>query len=351
MILISLFGLIACQDDQIDIHEENTYSLLQADAWTDDNQRSINPDNYYRGRSAYTLTDGNQPLSEITPHKYHKDNSLSFDLSDVDLSTYRTLVVTAKGDGLMKVIFSTDLVISNQGHMLSYPLTMIEDTFEFNLDFEGYDVFRKAITKVTIIFGADVNEDDDDLRMTPPVHRFVSVINVTTFEFSDKAPNIARTFNPKGIVYDPDGDDDLPDVANILMPFAQNDTGSYIVTESDDGEVITTTTEKAPWSFVFITLEGNYKAYQEIRIEVKGTAGAQFKMKLEGATISPYETGTTADGNMADPLLNGDWQTFIWPVPEEHLTFGEPIMFMIFFEPGVQGTGVQMTIRSLVLRK
>jgi hypothetical protein len=352
VVLILSLVFSACTDTPDETPDQaNTLSLLQAGAWTDDTARSTNPDNYYRGRSSYSLSEGDNPFSTIRPHKYHKDNSLSFDLSAEDLSSYRKLVITAKGDGLMKVIFTTDLIVSNQGHMLSYPLSILEDTFEFNLDFEGYDVFREAITRITVIFGADVNENDTDLRMTPPVHAFTSEINISRFEFSDAEPNLSRTFNARGIVYDPDGDDNLPDVVSFLDDFTENDTGSYVLSEDEDGHVITTTSNKAPWSFVFITLEGNYKAYTEIRIEVNGTAGARFKMKLEGASIDAYETGSTTDGNIEDPLLDGTWQTFVWHVPSDHMTFGEPVMFIIFFEPGDQGTGVTMTVRSLELAK
>ena len=137
----------------------------------------------------------------------------------------------------------------------------------------------------------------------------------------------------------------------LFKNWTNNDAGSYIINQVSNGFQIVTTTEKQAWSYVNLLLDGNYSGYTKIEIVVKGDDGAKFKMKLEGEGVKSYETGNTTNNNIVDPVLNGETQTIIWQIPQEIFMAGKPIKFLIFFEPAETGTGKQMVISTINLKK
>jgi hypothetical protein len=310
--------------------------------WVDENEVSVDLNNPNRGMSAYTLANQANPFSVIIPHKYDKNNGLTIDLSSYDLTEYRKLVVTAMGDGVMKLIINSRVEILNGKNIIAYPLTMIKDTFEFSFDFEGYDRVLESIESITIIFGADVNEN------TLPTHRFTSQINIETMMFTDEPANPRLTYNSQGYLFDPD-EGHSSDPIELNQDWTIRDGGSYVITTTASGVQIATTSQKQAWSFISLILEGYYQQYTKIIIEVEGDAGAKFKMKLEGPGITTYETGSTTNGNIMDPVLNGSLQTFVWNLSSGNLPSGQAVSFLIFFEPGLVGTGKQMIIYSIRL--
>ncbi len=333
--------------------ENITYEILDLSSmnWMDENELSSDLTNPYRGEQAYTLSTETNKLSYVTPHKYDKMNALTLDLSNTDLTAYEKLVVTAKGDGVMRLIIESSMQILGGKNQIAYPLTIIEDTFEFSFKYEGYDMVLNSIKKISIIFGSDVNEKSEFLNQTPSIHMFNSVIEISKFEFTTEPSIKALTYNEQGFLYNPEDDDNLPSIINIAQDWNINDSGAYLVEQVTDGYQITTTTLKQEWSFISITLQGNYKVYTKIVIVVEGHSGAKFKMKLEGDGITTIETGNTVNDNILDPVLNGQSQTFIWNITQDNLPAGQQVMFLIFFEPGQMGTGAQMTIKNISLQK
>lgn len=355
MAFFSVFTLSACGKDTTKKepepnHEEyEVYSLLDSE-WIDQNKVDKDTTNKYRGQASYTINQDNDIL-EVTPHKYHKEDGITVDLRNVDLTKYKSLVFTGKGDGILSLTINSTRYITNGKNTIKYPLTMIEDTFIFKLDFEGYEPMLETIESITLVFGSDVVENEEDLNKTPAVHSPIGKSEISRFEFTTEEADMALTFNVQGTVYDPDANLNAPDSVNVLSDFSVYDEDSYLLDYVDGNLDLTTTTSKDVWSYVYKTLEGNFKPYTKLVIEVQGDAGAKFKLKLEGDNITNYETGNTNNKNMEDITLNGELQTFVWYIPEESLTDGDLIMLLLFFEPGVQGTGVNMTISKLEFQK
>lgn len=243
----------------------------------------------------------------------------------------------------MKLIIHSKVSILNGKNIIAYPLSMINDTFEFSFDFEGYDRVLNSIEGITIVFGADVNEN------ILPSHRFVSQIHIETLMFSERPSNPRLTYNTQGSLYDPD-EGHPTDPFDFIQNWNIRDAGSYVITQTENGVNIATTAQKQPWSYINLILEGYYQQYSQLVIQVQGDTGARFKMKLEGAGITTYETGSTANGNISDPVLNGSIQTFTWTLSPNNLPSGQAVSFLIFFEPGLVGTGKQMVIYSIRLQ-
>ena len=159
-----MLGLSSCLNEPVDenpIPSETTYEQLDLTklSWIDDNEISTDTNNQNRGNKAYTLSADENKLSVIKPHKFDKQNSISLDLSAYDLTKYKKIKVTAEGDGVMKLIINSTVTVMNFKNQIAYPLTMIEDKFEFKLDYEGYDVLVENITGITLIFNVDVPEN------------------------------------------------------------------------------------------------------------------------------------------------------------------------------------------------
>ena len=319
--------------------------------WIDDNEVSTDTSNPYKGKKAYTLSETGNKLDAVEPHKYQQNNGLTLDVTMLDLTKYNKLVFTAKGDGLMALIIESSVQILGGNNRILYPLTIIEDTFEFSFEFEGYDQVLETMQSITIIFGSDVMEKSSWLNETPSRHVYSSLIEINRLEFTNESATEAHTFNQKGILYNPEDDNDLPDTLEIEQDWIINDEGTYIINTLQEGVQVQTTTQKEAWSFIRINLQGNYQAYRSLVIEVEGDSGARFKMKIEGEGVTVIETGNTANGNILDPILNGSHQRIVWSLSQENLPSGQMISFLIFFEPAEVGSGAQMIIKSIRLEK
>ena len=251
---------------------------------------------------------------QIIPQKSHKLDALTLDVSSLDLSMMKKLVITVKGDGMMLLKVHSTKFIEPGRDEIRVPLSMFETTFEFNLDFQNYDLVRDTMKSITLVFGIDVIENK-------PTQTFDSPITITAFYFSDEAANSNRTFNTRGVVTDPDDLINLP-IIDLMEGWMINEADTYIISQVTEGLRIQTTLSKPVWGFIYIPLEGYLKPYTVISITVSGTPGAAFKMKLEGPGITTIETGSSANGNIPDPILSASAQTFTWTVTQANMTAG-----------------------------
>ena len=132
-----------------------------------------------------------------------------------------------------------------------------------------------------------------------------------------------RTVYAKWQVYD-------EDTSYPLGSWVNNNPKAYTETVAEDGSyTYTSTADKGEWDYVKSMIECNAKVYNVVRIKVKGTAGCDIIIKLQGGSNSTViETRFT---------LTGEVQTYNWVVTADNFTDAGGQMFLWFLNPGVKG--------------
>lgn len=112
------------------------------------------------------------------------------------------------------------------------------------------------------------------------------------------------------------------DLSDITATFGINDQGSYVV----EGNKISTTVDKAEWSFFSYLIKADAKAMNAVKIEIEdGTPGAIVKFKLEGGDSRAIEKDFT---------LAGGAQTIIWNVSADNFASNGEGKLVVFMQPG-----------------
>ena len=330
---------------------ENKYEILNLIdlKWTDNNLVDTDIANKYKGLSSYTIK-CNEYL-EVISHKYHKNDTLSIDLTNFDLTKYNSLILTVKGDGVLKLSIDSLNRLTSHRNMIEYSLVPFLDTVIFKLDFDGYDKFTESIQRIDLIFGSDVNEKEIDLDKTPSVHAKLDSSIITKFEFTTESFSEEDVFNEKGDVVLKETIDKYPDTINFLEFFKNIETPSYDVCYQDGILSVMSSMAKDVWSYISVRLAGYFKVYKKVVAVVKGDAGVKVKFKLSGSSIKTIETGKAKNNNISDPVLTGDLQKIEWYISEENLTDGAEMDFFIFLEPGLVGSKKKMEIFELYFSK
>ena len=323
-------------------------NLMNMD-WIDNNLVDTDNTNKYKGISSYTVN--YKEYLEVIPHKYHKNDSLSIDLTNVDLTKYNSLILTVKGDGVLKLSFDSLNRLTSYKNMIEYSLVPFSDTVIFKLDFDGYDKFKESIQRLDLIFGSDVNEKEENLDKTPSVHARLGESVITRFEFSTEVFTCDDAFNTKGDVLLKETIDKYPDTINILDLFKNIESPHYDVKYLGNVLSLNSTLSKDIWSYISVRLSGYFKVYRKIVALIKGDAGVKVKFKLSGSSIKTIETGKAKNNNISDPLFTGEVQKIEWYISEENLTDGDEMEFFMFLEPGLVGTNKRMEIYELYFSK
>lgn len=285
------------------------YDLLSSAEWKDMNAISVDPDNAHAGEAVYTFNKTTDKSKQMSPLKVSKFNNgeysaLVHKLGAIDLTGYKKLVIKAKSNQatyhpnppapteevpnpetpadenvdselLIKWESKPEILGANEKIV---KLTATEQTFEFKLDYDNYELALSGAVQLTLIAG-------------PGKPNYKADITISAMYFTVDDTVAANVINDKGTVVAPIVYNGTDASLDVNKSWANNDPNLACKYESGK-TTITVNTAKAEWGYVQAVINGNISALKKIHIKFKAQAGITFKMKLQPVGYTALETKT-----------------------------------------------------------